>query len=105
AHNGSLIPAKGRDIMAQAWYQGGVSIWDFTDSSNPKEIGYFERGPLSADSLVGGGTWSAYYYNGHIYSNDMRKGLDVLRIDDPRTDSAKKVELDELNVQTQPEYR
>ncbi|MGR3937383.1 LVIVD repeat-containing protein [Streptomyces sp. BRA346] len=105
AHNGSLIPAKGRDIMVQAWYQGGVSIWDFTDSDRPKEIGYFERGPISADTLVSGGAWSAYYYNGHIYSNDMTKGFDVLKIDDRRTDSARSVRLRELNVQTQPDYR
>ncbi|WP_242586881.1 hypothetical protein [Streptomyces sp. MST-110588] len=105
AHNGSLIPARGRDIMVQAWYQGGVSIWDFTDSGHPKEIGYFERGPLSADTLVSGGSWSAYYYNGHIYSNDMAKGFDVLKIEDRRTDSAGPVRLRELNVQTQPDYR
>ncbi|WP_407288773.1 LVIVD repeat-containing protein [Streptomyces sp. BP-8] len=105
AHNGSLIPAKGRDIMVQAWYQGGVSIWDFTDSAHPKEIGYFERGPISTDSLVTGGAWSAYYYNGHIYSNDIAKGFDVLAIDDRLTDSAKTVRMRELNVQTQPDYR
>ncbi|MFG2289770.1 LVIVD repeat-containing protein [Streptomyces sp. NPDC048595] len=105
AHNGSLIPAKGRDIMVQAWYQGGVSIWDFTDSAHPKEIGYFERGPISTDSLVGGGAWSAYYYNGHIYSNDIAKGFDVLALDDRLTDSAKTVRMRELNVQTQPDYR
>ncbi|MEU6083044.1 hypothetical protein [Streptomyces sp. NPDC047108] len=104
AHNGSLIPVKGRDIMVQAWYQGGVSIWDFTDSKRPKEIGYFERGPISADTLVGGGSWSAYYYNGYIYSNDIAKGFDVLRIDDRRTDPAKWVRMKELNVQTQPDY-
>ncbi|MFD0163168.1 LVIVD repeat-containing protein [Streptomyces decoyicus] len=105
AHNGSLIPARNRDIMVQAWYQGGVSIWDFTDSAHPKEIGYFERGPLSTDALVTGGAWSAYYYNGHIYSNDMAKGFDVLAIDDRRTDSAEPVRMRELNVQTQPDYR
>ncbi|MEU8567223.1 hypothetical protein AB0C51_02490 [Streptomyces pathocidini] len=104
AHNGSLIPVRGRDIMVQAWYQGGVSIWDFTDSSKPKEIGFFERGPISADTLVGGGAWSAYYYNGYIYSNDIAKGFDVLKIDDRRTDEAKRVRLSELNVQTQPDY-
>ncbi|MET7798081.1 LVIVD repeat-containing protein [Streptomyces decoyicus] len=105
AHNGSLIPARNRDIMVQAWYQGGVSIWDFTDSAHPKEIGYFERGPLSTDALVTGGAWSAYYYNGHIYSNDMAKGFDVLAVDDRRTDSAEPVRMRELNVQTQPDYR
>ncbi|MFE2927584.1 LVIVD repeat-containing protein [Streptomyces goshikiensis] len=106
AHNGSLIPVGGgRDIMVQAWYQGGVSVWDFTDSDKPKEIGYFERGPLTTDVLGLGGSWSAYYYNGHIYSNDIVKGLDVLRLDDWRTESAKRVWMDRLNVQSQPDYR
>ncbi|MDJ0463735.1 hypothetical protein [Streptomyces sp. H27-C3] len=105
AHNGSLIPVKGKDIMVQAWYQGGISVWDFTNSSEPKEIAYFERGPLSADTLVTGGSWSAYYYNGYIYSNDIAKGFDVLKLSDKRTDGAKRVWLDELNVQTQPDYR
>ncbi|MFE4646950.1 hypothetical protein ACFRFS_39125, partial [Streptomyces sp. NPDC056730] len=104
AHNGSLIPVKGRDIMVQSWYQGGVSVWDFTNSSKPKEIAYFERGPISAETMVGGGTWSSYYYNGHIYSNDMVKGFDVLRLDDRVTDPAKRVRMSELNVQTQPDY-
>ncbi|MFI2348044.1 LVIVD repeat-containing protein [Streptomyces sp. NPDC019443] len=104
AHNGSIIPVKGRDLMVQAWYQGGVSVWDFTDSSKPKEIAYFERGPLSADTLIGGGAWSAYYYNGYIYANDIAKGFDVLKIKDRRTDPAKRVRLHELNVQTQPDY-
>ncbi|MEV8393783.1 MULTISPECIES: hypothetical protein [unclassified Streptomyces] len=104
AHNGSLIPVKGRDIMVQSWYQGGVSVWDFTNSSKPKEIAYFERGPISAETMVGGGTWSSYYYNGYIYSNDMVKGFDVLKIDDRLTDPAKRVRMSELNVQTQPDY-
>ncbi|WP_326742664.1 LVIVD repeat-containing protein [Streptomyces sp. NBC_01768] len=104
AHNGSIIPVKGRDLMVQAWYQGGVSVWDFTDSSKPKEIGYFERGPVTTDAVTTAGPWSAYYYNGYIYSNDIAKGFDVLKLDDRRTDPAKRVRLDELNVQTQPEY-
>ncbi|MEE1755357.1 LVIVD repeat-containing protein [Streptomyces sp. SP18CS02] len=104
AHNGSLIPVKGKDIMVQAWYQGGVSVWDFTDSAAPEEIAYFERGPLTTDVLKTGGAWSAYYYNGYIYSNDEIKGLDVLRLDDRRTDPAKRVRTHELNVQTQPDY-
>jgi hypothetical protein len=104
AHNGSLIPVKGKDLMVQAWYQGGVSVWDFTDSDRPKEIAYFERGPLSTDTLTGGGSWSAYYYNGHIYSNDIVKGFDVLRLHDRRTAPAERVRLRELNVQTQPDY-
>lgn len=104
AHNGSLIPTRGRDIMVQSWYQGGVSFWEFTDSGEPHEIGYFERGPVDDERLTFGGTWSAYYYNGHVYSND-NKGLDVLRIDDRRTDSAKRIVIDELNAQSQPTYR
>jgi hypothetical protein len=104
AHNGSLIPVEGKDLMVQAWYQGGVSVWDFTDSSHPKEIAYFERGPLSTDRIVTGGSWSAYYYNGYIYSNDMAKGFDVLKLSDRRTDPAQRVRLHELNVQTQPDY-
>ncbi|TNY35751.1 LVIVD repeat-containing protein [Thermomonospora catenispora] len=104
AHNGSLIPVKGKDIMVQAWYQGGISVWDFTDSRRPKEIAWFERGPLSDDRLILGGSWSAYYYNGHIYSSDIQKGLDVLQIKDKRTDKAERVKLDVLNVQTQPDY-
>ncbi|WP_406155599.1 hypothetical protein OG806_05815 [Streptomyces sp. NBC_00882] len=104
AHNGSLIPVKGKDIMVQAWYQGGVSVWDFTNSSRPKEIGYFERGPVTTERLTTAGSWSAYYYNGYIYSNDIAKGFDVLKLSDRRTDPAKKVRLGELNVQTQPDY-
>lgn len=79
AHNGSLIPVPGRDIMAQAWYQGGISIFDFTDPANPTEIAFFDRGPL-ADSLVLGGFWSAYWYNGHIYASEIQRGLDVFRL-------------------------
>jgi len=102
AHNGSLIPVKGRDIMVQAWYQGGVSVWEFTDSSRPVEIGYFERGPYSGGG--GGGHWSAYYYNGYVYGSDFHHGLDVLKINDPRVRNAEGVRLDRLNVQTQPSY-
>ena len=91
--------------MVQSWYQGGVSvIWDFTDAANPKEIGYFERGPIAASEGDLGGSWSAYYYNGYIYSSDITKGLDVIGINDPLTDPAKKVRLDELNPQTQTSY-
>jgi hypothetical protein len=104
AHNGSLIPVKGRDIMVQAWYQGGVSVWEFTDSDRPKEIAYFERGPLSDTENITGGSWSAYYYNGYIYSSDIQKGFDVLDVRDPRTAPAKSVKFDEFNAQTQPSY-
>ncbi|MFC7614157.1 LVIVD repeat-containing protein [Actinokineospora soli] len=104
AHNGSLIPVKGRDIFVQSWYMGGVQIIDFTDSRNPKEIGFFERGP-AANPATGGGSWSAYYYNGYIYSSDLGKGFDVLEIDDPRTNAARGVKMTELNVQTQYPFR
>ncbi|WP_214105554.1 LVIVD repeat-containing protein [Acrocarpospora catenulata] len=103
AHNGSLIPVPGKDIMVQGWYQGGVSVWDFTDSDKPREIGYFERGPLPKGARLGG-SWSAYYYNGYIYSSDITKGLDILEINDPLTDPAKAVKMTELNVQSQHSY-
>lgn len=105
AHNGSLIPVKGKDIMVQAWYQGGLSVWDFTKSNQPEEFAYFERGPISEERLILGGAWSTYYYNGHIYSSDITEGLDVLKIDDKRTKPAEKVKMDTLNVQTQPKYK
>ncbi|MEV5409903.1 hypothetical protein AB0K60_13815 [Thermopolyspora sp. NPDC052614] len=104
AHNGSLIPVPGKDIMVQSWYLGGVSVIDFSDPDRPKEIGYFERGPLGEDEGGIGGSWSAYYYNGYIYSSDITKGLDVIRIDDPLTDPAAKVTMKELNAQTQTSY-
>ncbi|MEU7897057.1 hypothetical protein AB0B45_29860 [Nonomuraea sp. NPDC049152] len=105
AHNGSLIPVKGRDIMVQAWYQGGISIVDFTDSTRPQEIAYFERGPDNTAPALSGGFWSAYYYNGYIYGSDFNLGLDVLRINDPRTNQARHVKMDALNAQTQMSYR
>ena len=80
AHNGSLIPVPGRDIMVQAWYQGGVSVFDFTDSAKPFEIAFFDRGPLDANQLITGGHWSAYWYNGHIYATEIARGLDVFRL-------------------------
>ncbi|WP_392543704.1 LVIVD repeat-containing protein [Oryzobacter telluris] len=104
AHNGSIVPLPGRDVMVQSWYQGGTSVWDFTDSENPREIGYFERGPLNKERLVGGGTWSSYYYNGYVYSNDLVKGFDVLKLKDPSLKKAETVRLDQLNPQSQPVY-
>jgi len=80
AHNGSIIPIPNRDIFVQAWYQGGISIMDFTDSSNPKEIAYFDRGPIDKDFLVTGGYWSAYYYKGYIYGTEITRGLDVFKL-------------------------
>jgi uncharacterized protein (DUF305 family) len=80
AHNGSIIPIPGRDIFVQAWYQGGISIMDFTDSSYPKEIAYFDRGPIDKDILITGGYWSAYYYDGYIYGTEITRGLDVFKL-------------------------
>ena len=80
AHNGSIIPIPGRDIFVQAWYQGGISVIDFTDSTNPIEIAYFDRGPIDANQLVTGGFWSAYYYEGHIYATEIIRGLDVFKL-------------------------
>ncbi|MGH3356273.1 MAG: hypothetical protein ACRDOJ_10270, partial [Nocardioidaceae bacterium] len=104
AHNGSLVPVQGRDIMVQAWYQGGVSVFDFTDSANPTEIAWFDRGPYSDDRLVIGGSWSADYYNGYVYSNDIQRGFDVLDLTDPAIDGAESHRYDVLNPQSQPNY-
>ncbi len=81
AHNGSIVPVPGRDIFVQAWYQGGLSIVDFTDSANPVEIAYFDRGPIDAEDLVLGGYWSTYYYDGQIYGTEIARGLDVLSLE------------------------
>jgi hypothetical protein len=108
AHNGSLIPIPGRDIMAQGWYQGGISIFDWTDPAHPKEIAYFDRGPMDATKLVNGGSWSAYWYNGYIYSSEISRGLDVFELvpsawlTQNEIDAAKSVRFETLNVQDQP---
>ena len=107
AHNGSLIPVPGRDIMVQAWYQGGVSIFDFTDSAHPVELAYFDRGPLDPKQLILGGYWSAYWYNGAIYGSEISRGVDVFRLkpSDVLTqheiDAAKSIQSDEMNTQVQ----
>ncbi len=104
AHNGSLIPQRGKDIMVQAWYQGGVSVFDFTDSANPVEIAYYDRPALSETELVLGGAWSTYWYNGRVYSNDITRGFDTFVINDPRIKRAKKVRMGTFNAQSQPSY-
>jgi hypothetical protein len=107
AHNGSLIPVPGRDIEVQAWYQGGVSIMDFTDTAHPFEIAYFDRGPIDPKVLVLGGEWSAYWYNGYIYGSEIARGLDVFELTPTKfltqneIDAAKAVRVSELNVQNQ----
>jgi len=80
AHNGSIVPVPGRDIFVQAWYQGGISVIDFTDSANPVEIAYFDRGPIDAEELILGGYWSAYWYGDKIYGTEIVRGLDVLSL-------------------------
>ena len=80
AHNGSIIPIPEKDIFVQAWYQGGISVMDFTDSLNPIEIAYFDRGPIDKDILITGGYWSAYYYDGYIYGTEITRGLDVFKL-------------------------
>lgn len=80
AHNGSIIPVPGRDLFAQAWYQGGLSVMDFTDSANPKEIAYFDRGPIDKQQMVLGGYWSIYWYKGHIYGTEISRGIDVFAL-------------------------
>jgi hypothetical protein len=108
AHNGSLIPVPGRDIMAQAWYQGGVSVFDFTDSAHPVEIAFFDRGPIDAHQLITGGYWSAYWYNGHIFGGEIARGLDVFRLipgeflSQNEIDAAQQIRSTEFNAQQQP---
>jgi hypothetical protein len=108
AHNGSLIPIPGRDVMVQAWYQGGISVFDWTDASHPKEIAYFDRGPMDSTKLVDAGSWSAYWYNGVIVSSEISRGLDIYElqpsalISQNEIDAAKSVHFDYLNVQDQP---
>ncbi|MCY4596527.1 MAG: hypothetical protein OXC19_17220, partial [Bryobacterales bacterium] len=80
AHNGSIVPVPGRDVFVQAWYQGGLSVIDFTDSAHPVEIAYFDRGPIDAEELVMGGYWSTYWYQGHIYGTEIARGLDVFAL-------------------------
>ena len=80
AHNGSVVPVPGRDIFVQAWYQGGITVIDFTDSANPVEIAYFDRGPIDEERLTLGGYWSAYWYDGKIYATEIIRGLDVLAL-------------------------
>jgi hypothetical protein len=107
AHNGSLIPVPGRDIMTQAWYQGGVSVFDFTDSTKPVEIAFFDRGPIDAKQLITGGYWSTYWYNGHIYGSEIARGIDVFslipseHLSQNEIDAAMMVRSEELNTQQQ----
>ena len=108
AHNGSLIPIPGRDVMVQAWYQGGLSVFDWTDVAHPQEIAFFDRGPMDSTRMVLGGYWSGYWYNGAIVGSEIGRGLDVLELtpsaylSQNEIDAARSVHLDYLNVQGQP---
>ena len=110
AHNGSLIPVPGREIMVQAWYQGGVSVFDWTDPSSPKEIAFFDRGPMDSTKLVSGGHWSSYWYNGYIYSSEMSRGLDVFELEPSgflsrnEIEAAKLVRQEYFNAQEQRKF-
>jgi hypothetical protein len=108
AHNGSLIPIPGRDVMVQAWYQGGISVFDWTDAKHPKEIAFFDRGPVDAKEMQSGGSWSVYWYNGIMVSSEIARGLDIFElvpsgfISANELEAAKSVHLDYLNTQGQP---
>jgi hypothetical protein len=108
AHNGSLVPVPGRDVMVQAWYEGGVSVFDFTDSSDPVEIAFFDRGPYHPEIFHMGGYWSAYWYNGQIYGNEIFLGFDAFGLRDSdhlseaELEAARAVTFDEFNAQAQP---
>jgi hypothetical protein len=108
AHNGGLIPVPGRDIMVQSWYQGGLSVFDFTDSAHPVEIAFFDRGPINATALVSGGYWSAAWYNGFIYGTEISRGLDVFRLlpseflTQNEIDAAVQIRSTQFNAQQQP---
>jgi hypothetical protein len=110
AHNGSLIPIPGRDVMVQAYYQGGISVFDWTDIKHPKEIAFFDRGPIDAARRVLGGSWSAYWHNGLIYSSEIVRGLDILEllpsglITQNELDAAKSVRMDSHNPQNQEKF-
>src|SRR5256712_10676045 len=107
AHNGTLMPIPGRDIMVQAWYQGGISVFDWTDPGHPREIAFFDRGPMDSTKLVGAGSWSAYWYNGYIVSSEISRGLDIFElqpsafISQNELDAAKLIHFDYLNAQDQ----
>jgi hypothetical protein len=108
AHNGSPVPIPGREVMVQGWYQGGISIFDWTDVKHPVEIAYFDRGPVSAERLVSGGSWSVYWYNGLLVSSEIARGLDIYELvpsgflTQNEIDAAKTVVFNELNAQEQP---
>ena len=110
AHNGSLIPIPGREVMVQGWYQGGISVFDWTDAAHPKEIAFFDRGPVDPTRMISGGSWSVYWYNGMIVSSEIARGLDIYEllpsglISQNELDAAKTVTFDFLNAQEQRKF-
>jgi hypothetical protein len=110
AHNGSMVPVPGRDIEVQSWYQGGISVMDYTDASHPVEIAYFDRGPVDGTRHAMGGQWSTYWYNGYIYGSEIARGVDVFKlvpnkyITQNEIDAASQVQVAELNVQNQEKF-
>jgi hypothetical protein len=110
AHNGSLIPIPGRDVMVQAWYQGGISVFDWTDAAHPREIAFFDRGPVDSTRMAMGGSWSVYWYNGVIVSSEIARGLDIFELtpsavlSQNEIDAAKTVHFDYFNTQGQPKF-
>ena len=110
AHNGSMIPIPGRDIMVQSWYQGGINVFDFTDPANPVEIAFHDRGPLSADRMMAGGSWSIYWYNGYLVNSDMVRGLDIFELEpsdfitENEIAASNTVRLEVFNPQGQPMF-
>jgi hypothetical protein len=110
AHNGSLVPIPGRDVMVQGWYQGGISVFDWTDARNPIEIAYHDRGPVDSTRFTMGGSWSAYWYNGAIVSSEIARGLDAFELTPSEhltqneIDAAKTVKLSYFNAQGQPKF-
>jgi hypothetical protein len=110
AHNGSLIPIPGREVMVQGWYQGGISIFDWTDPSRPFEIAFHDRGPLDANRLLSAGSWSVYWYNGFIVSSEIARGLDIFELvpsaflTQNEIDAAKTVRFEYLNTQGQQKH-
>lgn len=110
AHNGSLIPIPGRNVMVQSWYQGGISVFDWTDLDNPHEIAFHDRGPVAADHMASGGSWSVYWYNGVIVSSEIARGLDIFQLEpsgfisENEIEAAKSVKQDYLNAQGQSKF-
>lgn len=101
---GRKVPVEGRDILVQAWYQGGTSGWEFTDPRKPTELAHFDRDAISDSELVLGGSWSSYWYNGYVYSSDITRGLEAFKVRAPWATKASKVKQSVFNPQSQPSF-